>query len=156
MLQMTLPGIGVIFSGDELGMVIGEIRSDHVRDPAAKQNPALGRDHSRIPIPCDRTSSSWGFTDGVPWLPITQPIWMNAEDEAADPRSILSLYKTLISLRTELAPIREGAFAAATVDNPDVYCYVRSHNEDKYLVMMNFSGSPVRFTTPYSNGELIL
>jgi alpha-glucosidase len=93
MLLCTLPGTAFVYQGDEIGLGDG---------PGAQ--PPLdraGRDPHRHPMQWDPTPTG-GFTTGVAWLPLVDPAERNVEDQRADPRSLLSLYRELIALRPRL------------------------------------------------------
>jgi alpha-glucosidase len=92
-LLLTLPGVAFLYQGDELGLANG---------PGAETTfDRAGRDRLRHPMQWD---SSGGFTTGKPWLPLIDPENRNDEDQRADPRSLLNLYRRLIALRRGLGP----------------------------------------------------
>ncbi|MFL5868680.1 MAG: alpha-amylase family glycosyl hydrolase [Thermoleophilaceae bacterium] len=94
-LLLTLPGAAFVYQGDEIGQIEGP-GGDPPRDRA-------GRDRYRHPMQWDG-SASGGFTTGEPWLPLVDPAERNVEQQAADPGSLLSLFRDLIAGRRELAP----------------------------------------------------
>ncbi|HEY4348289.1 MAG TPA: alpha-amylase family glycosyl hydrolase, partial [Gaiellaceae bacterium] len=90
-LLLTLPGVAFLYQGDELGLANG---------PGAETTfDRAGRDRLRHPMQWD---SSGGFTTGEPWLPLVDPEARNADDQHADPDSLLNLYRRLIELRRGL------------------------------------------------------
>src|SRR3954469_20566639 len=88
----TLRGTPFVYQGEELGLPDGEIPPDRVVD-------VDGRDPERTPLPWRPPSQAGpgaGFTTGEPWLPIGAGAEeRNAETQAADPRSTLSLTRRL-------------------------------------------------------------
>ena len=112
MVLLTLRGTPTLYYGDELGMPDGVIRPDQVQDPAEKNQPGIGqgRDPERTPMLWD-SSATAGFTSGEPWLPITEgtPQALSVAVEAAQPRSVLALYRRLIALRREHPALHAGA-----------------------------------------------
>ena len=109
LLLLTLPGTVVLYQGDEIGLTDG---------PGG--NPPFdraGRDKHRHPMQWD-SSPSGGFSEGQPWLSVIDPAERNVADQAADPGSLLSLYRAAIRLRRTLADgirllddVPEGLFA---------------------------------------------
>jgi alpha-glucosidase len=57
---------------------------------------------------------------------------------AAEPRSILSLYRRLIALRREHAALCVGRFIAVSADH-DVFAFERSDDSARLLVLLNFA-----------------
>ena len=79
------------------------IPADLVQDPFELNVPGfgLGRDPVRTPMPWT-SGRHGGFTEGQPWLPLNADAdVLNVSAQAADPRSMLSLYRALIRLRRE-------------------------------------------------------
>jgi glycosidase len=64
---------------------------------------------------------------------------VNAAAQAADPRSVLTLYRRLLALRRERPELLDGAIAFAHGGDPDVLAYRRG---DGHLVALNFSPEP--------------
>jgi alpha-glucosidase len=90
-LLLTLPGWSFIYQGDEIGMIDGA-EGSVVHDRS-------GRDSVRHPM---QWSAAGGFTDGTPWLPLTDPSECNVEDQLGVPGSTLEQYRTLIRIRRQL------------------------------------------------------
>jgi len=80
-----------------------------VRDPAAKHGP--GRDPERSPMLWLNAPNA-GFTPpgATPWLPLMSD-WptRNAANQSADPRSMLTLYRSLLALRRQHDTLHSGA-----------------------------------------------
>lgn len=138
-LSMTVPGMGIIYSGDELGLHDGVIPADHpVRDPNAF------RDSFRTPIIWDDTLPNGGFSGADLkdlWLPIHETdLPLAASRQLHDPESTFELYKAVISLRREHAALREGSYGALTTNNEDVLAFERRAGDERVVVLVNFSG----------------
>ncbi|PZG32856.1 alpha-glucosidase [Spongiactinospora gelatinilytica] len=105
LLSMALPGGVYVYQGEELGLPEVEDLPDEVRqDPLWERSghAVPGRDGCRVPLPWSGTAPPYGFGAGEPWLP--QPAsWaaLTAEAQAADPRSMLSLYRAALRIRRE-------------------------------------------------------
>jgi alpha-glucosidase len=155
LMQHTLPGIVIIYAGDELGLGGGVLRRHQIRDPAALQDPTLGRDPERRPIRWTDDPKG-GFTTGTPWLPIAPGRGKSAQVQARDPRSMLALTQNLIRIRREERSLGFGTFVELDLGQEDVFAYVRTDGTESHLVLFNFRKVAVTVNTPYSDGQLVL
>ena len=140
MLLLTLRGTPTLYYGDELGLENVAIPPDRVQDPWESNEPGLGlgRDPARTPMPWDDSTNA-GFTTGTPWLPVNPDYQTrNVSVLAAEPRSILSLYRRLIALRREHAALRVGRFMTLSADR-DLFAFERSDDSVRLLVLLNFA-----------------
>jgi alpha-glucosidase len=100
----ALPGSAYIFAGQELGLPDGELQDSDRQDPSfiRSKGAIKGRDGARVPLPWSGESTPFGFTTGTPWLPINQS-WqpLSVESQSADSKSVLNLYRSAMTLRTE-------------------------------------------------------
>ncbi len=135
MLLVTLRGTPFLYQGDELGLRDVPVAPEAVVD-------VDGRDPERAPIPWLAPSLAGpgaGFTTGTPWLPITPDAErLNAATQAADPASMLSLYRALLGLRRTEAALRSGAQRWLHA-GPDVLAYERGEG---LVVALNFASAP--------------
>jgi len=136
-----------------------EIPPELVRDTWEKREPALGlgRDRARTPMPWDGSANA-AFTTGTPWLPLNLDYrTRNVERLAADPQSILSLYRQLITLRRETPALQHGAYVHAHTEG-GVFAYERREGETRLLIGLNFGQDSQRLTLPRDapEGRLLL
>jgi alpha-glucosidase len=94
LLALTLPGPVFVYQGDEIGMADGP-----GREPP---DDRAGRDRHRHPMRWDDDAAHGGFTDGEPWLPAIPVAGGAVAAQAADPDSVLALYRDLIAARRDL------------------------------------------------------
>jgi len=130
-LLLTLRGVAVLYAGEEIGMVDA--------DPASLPVPPFdraGRDGCRTPMQWDSTPMG-GFTTGTPWLPLVDPATRNVADQAADPASLLSLYRRLIAARHEVPALGRGSHRSIFGVAPDVLAWVRELDGERVLVLLN-------------------
>ena len=142
MLLLTLRGTPTIYYGEEIGMTDVPVPAGEVRDPAELRQPGIGmgRDPERTPMPWDGTPLA-GFTTGRPWLPLgADHESVNVAAQAADPRSMLSLYKALLTLRHAHPALIEGALRAVDVEGP-VLRYERGTGVRRLAVILNLGAS---------------
>jgi alpha-glucosidase len=150
LLSLSLPGTAYIYQGEELGLWEVEDLPDEARqDPMWQRSnhEHLGRDGCRVPLPWSGDGPPFGFLTSPggsagesTWLP--QPSsWatLTVESEAADPHSMLSLYRHALQVRH-----REPAFttdAFAWLPGPGgVLSYRRGPD---VTVLINLSTDPV-------------
>ena len=85
-----------------------------------------------------------GFTTphAVPWLPVdgSYPN-INVEVQDVDPRSHLSLFRRLIELRREHPALHLGSQKVMNGDREELLVFLREHNGDRVLVILNFGSS---------------
>ena len=134
----ALRGTPFVYQGEELGLPDAEIPPDRVVD-------VDGRDPQRAPIPWQPPSQAGpgaGFTVGEPWLPlVAEAESLCVERQAADPRSTLSLYRRLASLRAATPALQTGA--QRTLDaGQDVLAWVREESGERVLAAVNFGAGP--------------
>ena len=109
---------------------------------------AKGRDNARTPIQWD-DSENGGFTAGEPWIAVNPNYReINVEESLRDPDSIFHYYKTLIALRKRHPIMIYGSYDIVAEEHEQIYAYTRSLGEQKWLVVLNFSGKEAQFVLP--------
>ncbi|MGN6503544.1 MAG: alpha-amylase family glycosyl hydrolase, partial [Pseudolysinimonas sp.] len=111
LLTAALPGSLYIYQGDELGLPeVEDIPRGRLQDPMHFRSQGVdpGRDGCRVPLPWSGVRAPFGFSSDhatrEPWLP--QPAVFGhytVESEAADPASMLSLYRAALRIRHRIA-----------------------------------------------------
>jgi alpha-glucosidase len=153
MLLLTLRGTPTLYYGDELGMQNVSIPPEAVQDPFERRVPGLGlgRDPVRTPMQWSGEPHA-GFTTGQPWLPVASDYEArNVAAQRSDPRSMLTLHRSLIELRRAEPMLQTGNFRILERDT-DVLAYVRGGS---FLVALNLGGEPRRVPLP-PNGTVLL
>lgn len=113
------------------------------------QNLSRGtRDNARTPMQWDDSEQA-GFTTGVPWMPVNpNRDDINVEAATADEDSVFHHYRTLIALRHNLPVVATGDFTMLLEQDPDIYAFTRSLDDDVLLVLGNFSSDDVSVVLP--------
>ncbi|MEU8677904.1 glycoside hydrolase family 13 protein [Streptomyces sp. NPDC048560] len=112
LLSLALPGSAYIYQGEELGLPEADIPLDRIQDPMHFRSEGAdpGRDGCRVPMPWSADAPYSGFgSSQEPWLP--QPVgWASyaADLQAADPGSMLTLYRRALRLRRETPGLGDG------------------------------------------------
>jgi alpha-glucosidase len=87
LLALALPGAVFLYNGDELGL------------PDADDGP-YGHDGCRAPVPWEGGGPGYGFTSGMPWLPMPPEYGgLTVAEQLEDTRSTLSLLRRAVELR---------------------------------------------------------
>ena len=105
-----LPGVPVIYQGEELGLIDGDVPEEHKLDPVALNDKQFGgRDGCRTPMPWSSSSNEGGhliingFSEAQPWLISKQrDASETAEAQIGKPDSWHSYYKELLHTRRSL------------------------------------------------------
>lgn len=132
--QLLLPGVPVLYYGDELDM--------------ANATTGTGQDLAmRAPMAWDG-SNEGGFTTGHAWFP-ADPAFatVNVSEEAADPGSMLSLVVALTALRDGAGP----AFSEPHVVDSTVLVFTRGAGVHALTVEVNLgpSEAPTALLAPW-------
>ncbi|MFC2947805.1 glycoside hydrolase family 13 protein [Virgibacillus sediminis] len=163
-----LQGTPYIYQGEEIGMTNVQFDSiedyedietlnmykekveENGEDPASVMESiyAKGRDNARTPFQWNHTKHG-GFTTGEPWIKVNPNyLNINAEQAVEDEQSIFHYYRELIRLRKKHPIIVYGDYQLILPDHEKIYAYMRNYEEQKLLVVCNFSDDEVEFKLP--------
>ena len=161
-------GTPYIYQGEEIGMTNVAFESiDDYRDIATRHlfreaveahgvDPQLAlavvharsRDNARTPMQWDDGPEA-GFTTGEPWIKVNpNHTAINVVQALADPNSVLHYYRQLIRLRRENPVMVYGTYDLMLADHPQIYAFTRTHDDDRLLVILNFSADAPVFDLP--------
>lgn len=100
---------------------------------------AKSRDNARSPMQWNDSENA-GFTEGTPWFTVNPNYReINAANQIEDTDSIYHFYRRLIQLRKQYPVITYGDYTLLEENNKEVYVYLRTWENEKILVMCNFS-----------------
>ena len=131
-LLLSLPGTPVIYYGDEIGM---------------GDNYYLGdRDGVRTPMQWSPDKNA-GFSQADPqrlFLPLViDPDYhytsVNVENQEKNPSSFLWWHRRVIAKRSQYKAFGRGSLQFVSTSNPRVLAFIRSHEDEDILVVVNLS-----------------
>ena len=163
-----MKGTPYIFQGEEIGMT--NVAFDNIEDyrdietlnsykelveKKGKNKEEMmqaihdrSRDNARTPMQWDDSENA-GFTLGEPWIKVNPNyININAKAQVNDKDSIFSYYKKLISIRKEYPIVVYGKYDLILEESEEIYAYTRTLDNEKLLVICNFTEKETVFQTP--------
>jgi alpha-glucosidase len=161
MLLLTLRGTPTLYYGDEIGMEDVPIPAEKTQDPWGKRIPGMGRDPQRTPMQWSSASNA-GFSSAdsqALWLPLSSDYQAtNVEVELNAPRSILNLYRSLLTYRRTHLSLQAGDYLPLDEMPESVFAYRRrAHGFPGILVILNFAAEAVQVHLPGGfAGRLVL
>ncbi len=146
LLLLTLRGTITLYAGEEIGQT-------DATDLPPQGFDRAGRDAQRTPMQWD---AGGGFSDGTPWLPLTDAATRNVADQRADPGSTLARYRNLIALRRTTPALRRGE-QRGILDLPDgVIGWRREADGERLVVLGNVGATEAAVTRAELDGAAIL
>ena len=115
------------------------------------------RDNARTPMQWDASENA-GFTTGTPWIAVNPNYKkINVEDQLKREDSVFNYYKKLIRLRKENEIIVYGNYELLLPEDENIFAYVRTLDNQKLLVVCNFSKSEQKFDFQgYENAKVLI
>ena len=173
-----MQGTPYVYQGEELGMTncpfptledlrdIESINAFHELTEAGKVSPEdmmryirlRGRDNARTPMQWDDSANA-GFTTGTPWIMVNPNYTeINAKTEMEDPDSVFRYYQKIIGLRKKEKVMVYGTYQLLDPDNEKLYVYTRTLDNEKLLVICNFTEEEEIYSVPeeFSKGEVLI
>lgn len=101
---------------------------------------------------------SAGFSsNSKTWLPIGDDFkTRNVQKERMTEKSFLNLYRKLIHLRRDSPTLKYGKLKIIDAKNPDVLAYIRYHDDDIFMTVINFSNQKSKCQIDYQLSKLIV
>ncbi len=159
-----LQGTPFIYQGQEIGMRNAEFKSlDEIKDIEShniykifKKLPFIknrminilyevSRDNARTPMIWDN-SEFGGFSKVEPWIRVNpSKNEVNVEQALKDKNSLYYFYKKLIDIKKNNKVVEDGEFKMISPHNLHIFAYSRENNEQKLIVVANFSNKNRKF-----------
>ena len=115
------------------------------------------RDNARTPMQWDASENA-GFTTGTPWIAVNPNYKkINVADQLKREDSVFHYYQKLIRLRKENEIIVYGNYELLLPEDENIFAYTRTLDNQKLLVVCNFSKSEQRFDfSGYENAKVLI
>ena len=115
------------------------------------------RDNARTPMQWDASENA-GFTTGTPWIAVNPNYKkINVEDQLKREDSVFHYYQKLIRLRKENKIIVYGNYELLLPEDENIFAYTRTLDNQKLLVVCNFSKSEQKFDfSGYENAKVLI
>lgn len=165
---LTLRGTPYFYQGDEIGMTnvrftdINDYRDINTinRYKTVKNRGGdleafmdgeqhIARENARTPMHWNTTKHA-GFTKVEPWIKLNPNYkdGVNVAQQHKDKNSVLSYFKKMTSIRKENPALVYGAYECILPTHEHVYCYTRTLEDQRFLILLNFSDKIERFSLP--------
>ncbi|HZC33806.1 MAG TPA: alpha-amylase family glycosyl hydrolase, partial [Candidatus Bathyarchaeia archaeon] len=148
-MSLTMRGTPFLYYGEELGSGDVAVPPDEsIDEPARHVTPDFpwwDRSQARTPMPWSGEPGA-GFSTGRPWLRFAPDVaTRNVAAESADPDSVLSCYRRMLSVRRRYRSLQDGEIALLrSIGDPTVLGYRRTGDGPEALVLIAFGpGSAV-------------
>lgn len=146
-IEFTLPGVPVVYYGEELGMKDYHMSDADKRDNFDSEFSGMGgRDPERTPM---RWSSGVyaGFSHVKPWLPIGEDLErINVASQALASNSFLRLYQKLLRMRREYDFLANGLFERIDISNSYCLAYKITDGDKQLFIAVNFADQPQKIS----------
>jgi oligo-1,6-glucosidase len=156
--MLSMRGTPYTYFGDELGMTnidmptieeyvdvsaLGDYNNAVAKgqdlDEFMKQLNYYSRENARTPMQWDDSENA-GFTEGTPWKRVNENYKeINVAAQNKDPNSVLSHFRKMVKLRNDNLVLVYGDYELLDSEHPTIYAYTRTLDEDKMLILLNFS-----------------
>lgn len=156
-LHMTLPGVAVVYYGEEIGMRNTFVDPKNALDIMEKGMPGAGFNRDPARAPMQWTAEAYaGFSSAQPWLPVNNDYpQVNVTAQEQNPQSLLAVYRWLINFRHRSAALSHGTYMPLELHHPELFGFIRSAEKahERLATVINFSAKE---TVPIDvQGELI-
>ncbi|XP_076302365.1 alpha-glucosidase-like [Lasioglossum baleicum] len=146
MMTLLLPGVGVTYNGDEIGMENTWLSWEDTQDPqgcnAGKEGyEAYSRDPERSPFQWDDTTSAGFSTNPKTWLPVNDNYRIvNLAAEKKDKNSYYNFYKKVSALKK--SPYFKRASLITKLLNENVFAFAReTEGHGSVYAVTNFANA---------------
>ncbi|XP_077296029.1 maltase A1-like isoform X2 [Arctopsyche grandis] len=132
MINMLLPGVGITYNGEEIGMLNTNITWEDTKDPQAcnTDDPInywmSSRDPARTPFQWNDEENAGFSTANKTWLPVNENyVELNLKKQKSESNSHYNIYKNLVVLRS-VDTFMYGRFDSVAF-NDDVFSFERGN-----------------------------
>jgi oligo-1,6-glucosidase len=174
---LTMRGTPYTYYGDELGMTnidmpdieeyvdisaIGSyqsaLKSGADMDSFMNVLNYSSRENARTPMQWNDSEHA-GFTTGMHWKKVNENYpEINVAAQEDDPNSVLNHFRKLTTLRNDNLTLIYGDYQLLLPDHEQIYAYTRTLEDNRMLVLLNFSDQMAEATLPdsFRTGKILL
>lgn len=107
------------------------------------------RENARTPMQWDKSKNA-GFTTGKPWINLNPDYknGVNVESQLEEEKTVLSYFKKIVALRKACPALVYGTYQIIKQDHEQVYAYTRQLDNQRFLILLNFSNETEPFSLP--------
>jgi oligo-1,6-glucosidase len=173
-LLLTSRGTPFVFQGDELGMTNTHLKTvDESKDVETRNGWALakekgiseaeflkaanyaGRDNARTPMQWSQEPFA-GFSTTQPWTDINPNYTsINYQAQQDDAESTVQYFKELVAIRKQNLLLSYGTYHLVETGLDTVFAYYREWEQDKWLIVLNFSDEQCYWNTVEKKEKII-
>ncbi|HNZ77382.1 MAG TPA: alpha-glucosidase [Bacilli bacterium] len=107
------------------------------------------RDNARTPMQWSNEING-GFSEATPWIEVnTNYETINVKNDLKNKNSILKYYQKIIALRKKHEIIVYGDYLEHYPNDNKIVCYERNYEDEKLVVVANFTGKEAFQKAPY-------
>jgi alpha-amylase family protein len=143
---MSLPGIPIIYYGDEIGIqnnFANAKKSAKLRENKQKSTKSIKNNVSML---------SYFDSRDINRGPITQKTFEDAvNNKGTYNNKVYERVKQLIKVRKQYPVITRGSFVELKTKSPEVFAYVRATDEDRVVVINNLSDKKIKATVLFTD-----
>ncbi|MGB8817754.1 MAG: alpha-glucosidase family protein [Rhizobiaceae bacterium] len=146
----ALRGSLCLYQGEELGLTEASLTYEQLQDPYGIRfwPDFKGRDGCRTPYPWDGNQPNGGFTEGVPWLPVSnEHLAHGYVQQMDDAGSVMSAYRNVLAAR-KAAPVLLSGEQEFIECTDQILSFERSNDNEKRYCVYNFSHVDVTVEVP--------
>ncbi|CAM4310330.1 glycoside hydrolase family 13 protein [Zobellia nedashkovskayae] len=105
-----------------------------------KDEKRAGRDNSRTPMQWDTKLNS-GFSEGKTWLKVNENFkeGINVAEQEPEKDSVLNYFRSMVQVRKNHLALVYGDYRILLADNEQIYAYLRTWENERFVVLLNFS-----------------
>ncbi len=165
---LTMRGTPYFYQGDEIGMTNVkfsgiedyrdintinryELEKNRGGDLNAfmKNEQHTARENARTPMQWD-SSNNAGFSVADPWIEVNSDYrkGITVSQQLKSKDSVLSYFKNMVALRKLHKALVYGTYTIIKPEHEQVYAYTRQQEDQRFLILLNFSDDTVRFSLP--------
>ena len=149
-LLASLRGSLCLYQGEELGLTEAALTFEQLQDPYGIRfwPDFKGRDGCRTPYPWDRKEPNAGFTEGQPWLPVSEEHLAHSYVQVAhEAGSVLAHYRAILKARSASETLLRGeiTFLEST---DELLMFERHDAATRIHCVFNFGSKPATQAIP--------